>query len=80
MKRTCLLVLLLAGCGAIQPKPDAGTSFTTEHGPSWFGSAMKGAEKHCAKMGMREVHLGSDRMVDPLGADRALSRFECVAK
>lgn len=81
MTRNALALLagiVLTACGPILPRPDSGRVFTIEHGPTWFASASKGAQKHCQKLGMqRAVHLGSDRMRDPLGADRILSRFEC---
>jgi hypothetical protein len=67
-----LVVLLLAGCGAIQVHPDAGRYFTIEHGTARFGDAMEGARQHCARMGLSARHLGTDV------AYMAMSRFECV--
>lgn len=68
-----LVVLLLAGCGAIQPRADAGNHFTLEHGTARFGDAMEGARQHCARQGMKAKHLGTDR-----GGYLLLSRFACV--
>lgn len=70
--RYTLIVLLLAGC-AIQVRPDAGKSFTLEHGTKRFSDAMAAAGKHCAQMGLQAKHLGTDRP-----GNKALSRFECV--
>ena len=67
-----LFVLLLAGCGAIQPRADAGRYFTLEHGTARFGDAMEGARIHCANMGLKVRHVGTDR------GGLMLSRFECV--
>jgi hypothetical protein len=69
-----LLVLLLAACGPIQVRPDAGRFFTIEHGTERFQDAMAGARQHCSSIGMDARHLGTDRGV------YLLSRFECVAR
>jgi hypothetical protein len=70
-----LLVLMLTGCGAIQPRSDAGRHFTLEHGTARFGDAMDGARIHCAAMGLGAKHLGTDR-----GGVLLMSRFECVPR
>lgn len=69
-----LAVLLLTGCGAIQPRSDAGKHFTLEHGTARFGDAMEGARLHCARFGLDARHVGTDR------AGLMLSRFECVPR
>lgn len=67
------VALILAGCSAPMKVPDdAGRDFTIEHSSVGFEFAMAGAKEHCAKMGMRARHLGTDR------AQMLLSRFECV--
>lgn len=75
MRIACLFVFLLTGCGAIEPRPDAGRYFTLEHGTARFGDAMEGAQIHCARMGMTARHLGTDR-----GGELLMSRFECVLR
>ena len=69
-----LIVLLLAACGPIQVRPDAGRYFTIEHGTARFQDAMEGARRNCAAMGMDVRHLGTDR------GEFLMSRFECVPK
>jgi hypothetical protein len=71
--RFALLVLLLAGCGSIQPGPGTGRHFTLAHGSMRFGDAMQGASEHCARLGLQARHLGTDN-----GGGLLLSRFECV--
>lgn len=73
MRKAICLVVLLAGCGPIQVRPDAGKFFTIQHGTARFGDAMEGARKHCDTLGMKARHLGTDR-----GGDLLLSRFECL--
>lgn len=68
------VLLLLAACGPIQVRPDAGRYFTIEHGSARFQDAMEGARQHCAREGLAARHLGTDR------AEYMLSRFECVAR
>ena len=72
--RYLVVLLLLAACGPIQVRPDAGRYFTIEHGTARFQDAYEGARQHCARMGMDVRHLGSDR------AEHVLSRFECIRK
>lgn len=70
---TAALALVLAACGPVQVRPDAGRFFTIEHGTARFQDAMEGARQHCARIGMQARHLGTDR------AELLLSRFECVS-
>lgn len=72
--RYLIVLLLLAACGPIQVRPDAGRYFTIEHGTARFQDAMEGARRHCAQMGMDVRHLGTDR------GEMLMSRFECVSK
>lgn len=74
--RYLVVLLLLAGCAPIEVAPDAGTRFTIEHSSTDFSGAMQAAAAHCAKLGMRAVHLGTDT----LRAGIRLSRFECAEK
>lgn len=69
------LLFAIAGCGQMQVHPDAGRSFTLEHGTARFQDAMQGARDHCAGMGLSAKHLGTDR-----GGALLLSRFECVPR
>ena len=72
--RYLVVVLLVAACGPIQVRPDAGRYFTIEHGTARFEDAYEGARQHCARMGMDVRHLGTDH------AQLMLSRFECIPK
>lgn len=72
MRALLVGLVLLAGCGPIRPDPSVGRHFTIEHGTARFHDAMAGAREHCAALGMRARHLGSDR------AYMMLSRFECT--
>lgn len=74
MRNAIFLAVLLAGCGPIQVRPDVGRYFTIEHGTARFQDAMEGARQHCARMGMRVRHLGTDR------GELLMSRFECVTQ
>jgi hypothetical protein len=69
--RYLLVLLMLAGCAINVPR-EAGRYFTIEHGTARFGDAMAAAQRHCADLGMRARHLGTDL------AYMAISRFECV--
>lgn len=74
--RYLVVLLMLSGCAPIEVAPDAGTRFTIQHGSDRFDAAMKAATAHCAKLGARAVHLGSDTM----SAGSRASRFECAEK
>jgi hypothetical protein len=71
-----LIVLMLAGCGTIQVPDSDGKRFTIEHNRANFSGALSGAKDHCAKLGMKAEHIGTDRSEPSYN----LSRFECVAK
>jgi hypothetical protein len=67
-----LAVLLLAGCTTVRAPAGSETYFSIQHGATQFGEASQKAQAHCAKLGMKARHLGSDRV------GWIVSRFECV--
>lgn len=71
-----LIVLLLAGCGAIPPSSSSGRFITTQHGSARFMDAMQGATEHCGRMGLGAQHLGTDSPPQAL----SISRFQCVER
>jgi hypothetical protein len=80
-KRHLLVLALVAGCSAapIQPSPDAGKSFALEHASYRFSNAVQGAEEHCARMGLRAEHTGTERLIPMLTVHGLMvSWFECV--
>ena len=72
-KIAVLILLLIAGCGAIGPTVSGGRYLTIEHGSARFGDAVEGARQYCSSQGLGARHLGTDR-----GGYLMMSRFECI--